>query len=99
MISQIDGVRDNLASEKSVNASLKSELETVVLKVQIIAIDAILSVRAELIGEFKKGEHSSWDPDEEIRTWDKRATMLAGGEASEDEDDEDKLASVAEGPE
>ena len=38
--------------------------------------------------EFKRGEHSSWDPNEEIQTWDKKAAVLAGGEVSEDEEEE-----------
>ena len=43
------------------SASLKSELETAALKVQTIVVDAVLSARAELMGEFKRGEHTSWD--------------------------------------
>ena len=57
LISQMDGVRDELESEKAVSAGLKSELEAAVLKVQIIAVDAVLSVRVELMGEFKRGDH------------------------------------------
>ena len=30
------------------------------------------------MGEFKRGEHTSSDPDEEIRTWEKRKVDLAG---------------------
>ena len=85
-------------SEKAVSAGLKTELETAALKVQTIAVDVVLSVRAELMGEFKRGEHSNWDLDEEIRMWDKRAVVLAGGEASEDEDLEDELAPAMENP-
>ena len=92
LISQMDGMRDELASEKAVSAGLKTELETVALKVQTIVVDAVLSERVELMGEFKRGKHSSWDPDEEIRTWDKRAAVLVGGEASEDEDEEEEQA-------
>ena len=99
LVSQIDGVWDELESEKAVSVGLKTELEAAAQKVQTIVVDVMLGVRAKLMGEFKRGEHSSWDPDEEIRTWDKKAAMLAGGEASEDEDDEDELAPVAEGPE
>ena len=62
-----------------------SELELATLKVQAIVVDAVLSARAELMGEFKRGNHTNWDLDEEIRTWDKRAAVLAGGEVSEDE--------------
>ena len=58
-------------------------------RVQTIAVDVVLSARDELMGEFKRGEHSNWDLDEEIQTWDKRAAVLAGGEASEDEDEEE----------
>ena len=59
LISQIDGVRDELVSEKAVSAGLKTELETAALKVQTIAVDSVLSVRAELMGEYKRGEHST----------------------------------------
>ena len=90
LIRKMDGVRDELASEKVVSTGLKTELEAAMLKVQTIAVDAVLNARAELMGEFKRGEHSSWDPDEEIRTWDKRAAVLTGGEASKDEEDEDE---------
>ena len=68
LISQMDCVRDELASKKAMSAGLKTELETAALKVQTIAVDAMLSARAELMGEFKRGKHSSWDLDEEIRT-------------------------------
>ena len=50
-------------SEKAVSAGLRSELETAELKVQTIAVDAVLSARAELMGEYKRGEHSTWDLD------------------------------------
>ena len=73
LINQIDGVRDELASEKAVSAGLRTELEKAAEKMQTIVVDAVLSARAELMGEYKRGEHSSWDPDEEIQTWDKRA--------------------------
>ena len=86
-----------MVSEKVMNAGLKFELETAALKVQTIAVDVMLSVKAELMGEFKRGEHSNWDSDEEIWTWDKRAAVLAGGEASEDEEDEDEPAPVTKG--
>ena len=46
--------------------------------------------------EFKRGEHSSWDPDEEIRTWEKRKAVLASSKVSEDEENEDESASVVE---
>ena len=52
----------------------------------------MLNAKAELMGEFKRGEHSTWDPDEEIRTWDKRAAVLAGGEDASDEEDEEEVA-------
>ena len=41
--------------------------------------------------EFKKGEHASWDPDQEIWTWKKRDAVLArGGDESREEDEEEK---------
>ena len=58
----------------------------------------MLNARAELMSEFKRGEHSSWDPDEEIRTWDKRATVLAGGEDASDEEDEEEVAPAMGSP-
>ena len=72
VINQMDGVKDELDREKAVSASLKSEMETATLKVQTIAVDAVLSARAELKKEFKKGEHTNWDPNKEIRTWKSR---------------------------
>ena len=45
------------------SVDLKSELETAALKVQTIAVDAMLNARAELMAEFKRGEHLSWNPD------------------------------------
>ena len=63
LINQTDSVRNELVSEKTVSAGLKFELEMTKLKVQTIVVDAVLSVRAELMGEFKRGEHSNWDPD------------------------------------
>ena len=82
LINQMDGVRDELTGEKAVTAGLKAELETAGEKIQTIAMDGVLNARAELMGEFKRGEHSSWDPDEEIWTWDKRATVLAGDDTA-----------------
>ena len=58
IISQLDGVKDELVSERVVSTGLKSKLETAALKVQTIAVDNMLSARAELMGEFKRGEHS-----------------------------------------
>ena len=40
--------------------------------------------------EFKKGEHASWDPNQEIQTWKRRAAVRAGGDY--ETDDEEKLA-------
>ena len=95
----MDGVRDELASEKAVSAGLKSELEVAALKVQAIAVDAVLSARAELMGEYKRGEHSSWDPDEEIETWKKREAVLAAGDdASDGEAEEEEVAPAVESP-
>ena len=49
-----------MVSERAVSAGLKSELETAALKVQTIVVDFVLSARAELMGKFKRGEHSCW---------------------------------------
>ena len=59
IIGEVDSVEDKLAKEKAENASLKAELETTVHKVQTIAVDTVLRTRAELMEEFKKGEHAS----------------------------------------
>ena len=55
IISQLD----ELMSERVVSACFKSELETAALKVHTIVVDVVLSARAKLMGEFKRGEHSS----------------------------------------
>ena len=59
IISQLDGVKDELVSERAMSTGFKSELETIALKVQTIAVDTVLSARAKLMGEFERGEHSS----------------------------------------
>ena len=98
LTNQIDSVRDELSSKKVVSAGLKAELETAAEKIQTIAVDVVLSARAELMGEYKRGEHSSWDPDEEIETWKKREVVLAGGEAASDEEEDDEGAPAVESP-
>ena len=62
-ISQLDDLKEELVKEKVVSADLNFELETIALKVQTMVVDAMLSVRAELMAEFKRGEHLSWNPD------------------------------------
>ncbi|KAL5565346.1 hypothetical protein UlMin_028510 [Ulmus minor] len=86
---QLDEVKEELHVEKATSASLRSEVESITAEAQAIAVNAILSARAELMAEFKKGEHSSWDPDEEIRTWERRQTLMAGGDVSEEEEVEE----------
>ena len=98
LTNQIDSVRDELSGEKAVSAGLKAGLETAAEKIQTIAVDVVLSARAELMGEYKRGEHSSWDLDEEIETWKKREAVLAGGEATSDEEEDGDGASAVESP-
>ena len=95
ILGKLDEVKEELEGEKASSVSLKSELESITGEAQAITVNAVLSVRAELMAEFKRAEHSSWDPDEEIRTWEKRKALIAGGEVSEDEEVEDELALVA----
>ena len=59
ILGKLDGVKDELEVEKAVSASLKSELVSVTSEAQAIVVNAVLSARAELMGEFKRGEHSS----------------------------------------
>ena len=68
VICQVDIVKEELAKDKAENATLKDELESTLKKMQFIVVDAILRARAELMGEFKRGEHAAWDPDQEIQT-------------------------------
>ena len=99
LTAKVDGMRDELDGEKAVSAGLRAELEMAAEKVQTIAVDAVLSAWAELMGEFKRGEHSSWGPGEEIETWRKREAVLAGVEsASDGEASEDEGAPVVESP-
>ena len=74
-----------MAKERAESSGLREELETVTLKAQSIAVDAVLSARAKLMEEYKKGEHASWDLDQEIETWKKREIVLAVGEDTSDE--------------
>ncbi|KAL5573741.1 hypothetical protein UlMin_023338 [Ulmus minor] len=97
ILGQLDEVKEELHVEKATTASLRTEVESITAEAQAIAVNAVLSARAELMAEFKKGEHSSWDPDEEIRTWERRQTLMAGGEVSEEEEVEE-AALAAESP-
>ena len=87
-------MKEELHVEKATSATLRSEVESITAEAQAIAVNAVLSARAELMVEFKKGEHSSWDPDEEIRTWERRQTLMAGSEVSEDEEVEEAALAV-----
>ena len=91
-------MKEELASEKAKNATLKAELESILKKMQFIIIDAILHARAKLMGEFKRGEHATWDPDQEIQTWEKRAAALAKGDEQFEEKKEDESSLVAGSP-
>ena len=53
-------------------------------------MDAVLSSQVELMEEYKKGEHTSWDPNQEFQTWKRREVVLAVGEDETDEEDEDE---------
>ena len=97
ILGQLDEVKEELHAEKATTASLRTEVESITAEAQAIAVNAVLSARAELMAEFKKGEHSSWDPDEEIRTWERRQTLMAGGEVSEEEEVEEATL-AAESP-
>ena len=80
MTGELDAAKEDLAKERADNSGLREELETATLKVQSIAVAAVLSAHAELMEEFKRGEHACWDPDQEIETWKKREAVLAAGE-------------------
>ena len=67
--SQVDSLKKELANEKAQNAAVKVELESTLNKMKFIVVDAILHAWDELMEEFKKGEHVSWDPYQEIQTW------------------------------
>ena len=61
-------------------------------------MDAVLSARAELMEEYKKGEHASWDPDQEIETWKKKEAVLAAGEDESDAEEEEEEAPAVGSP-
>ena len=50
---------EKLAKERFENSSLKDELESTMKKMKFIVVNAILHTRAELMGEFRRGEHAS----------------------------------------
>ena len=72
-------------------------METVTLKAQSMAVDMVLSARAELMEEYKKGEHASWDPDQEIEMWKKRKAVLAAREDASDKEEDEKEVAPAMG--
>ena len=47
--------------------------------------------------EYKKGEHASWDSNQEIETWKKKEAMLAAGEEVTDEEEDDEESAPAMG--
>ena len=87
-------MKEELNGEKASSVSFSSELKSITAEAQAIAVNTVLSARAELMAKFKRGEHSSWDPNEEIRTWEKRQALIAGGEVSEDEEVEEAAPAV-----
>lgn len=87
---ELDAAKADLVKERADNAGLREELEAAMLKVQSIAVDAVLSARTELMEEFKRDEHASWDLDQEIKTWKKREAVLATGEDESDADEEEE---------
>ena len=87
---ELDAAKEDLAKERADNSGLREELETAMLKVQSIAVDAVLSARAELMEEFKRAEHASWDLDQEIETWKKREVVLAAGEEKSNAEEEEE---------
>ncbi|KAL5565741.1 hypothetical protein UlMin_028905 [Ulmus minor] len=89
---ELDAAKEDLVKEKADSSSLREELEAAMLKVQSIAVDAVLSARTELMEEFKRGKHAAWDPDQEIETWRKREAVLAAGEDESDADEEEAPA-------
>ena len=58
MTGELDAAKEDLVKEKADSSSLREELEAAMLKVQSIAVDAVLSARAELMEEFKRGDHA-----------------------------------------
>ena len=86
--SQVDSLKKDLANEKAENAAIKAKLESTLNKMNFIVVDAILHAQAKLIEEFKKGEHVSWDPDQEIQTWKDREVVLVRVKEEESNDDE-----------
>ena len=58
VVGRANAVIEELAKEKAENATLKAELESTLKKMQFIAVDAILHGMAELMGKFKRGEHT-----------------------------------------
>ena len=59
ILGQLDEVKEELHGEKASSVNLRSELESITAEAQAIAVNAVLSARAELMAEFKRGEHSS----------------------------------------
>ena len=50
------------------------------------------------MGEFKRGEHATWDSDQEIQTWKTREAMLAKGDEGESDEEEDESTLMGESP-
>ena len=96
VVGQMDAMTEELVKEKAKSAILEAELEATLKKMQFIAVNAILHVRAKLMGEFKRVEHASWDSDQEIQTWKDREDVFAKGDEEESEEEESELTPTAE---
>ena len=98
LIGEVDAGKDELAKEKAENATLKAELESTLKNMQFIVVDTILHAMAKLMGEFKKVEHDSWEPNQEIQTWEKRAAVLTKDDEEDSDKEDDELTSMVESP-
>ena len=90
-------MKEGLTKLEAENVTTKAELDLALNKVKFIDVDDILHARVELMEEFMSGQHTSWDPDQEIQTWkDKKAVLARGDE--EEETDEDELTPIDDSP-
>ena len=84
-----------LVTSEAACAATKFEMDATLTHMRSVVVDATFHERAELMEEFKAGQHVEWELDFEIGIWKEREGELAGAR-SMDEKTEEPLSPMVE---
>ena len=62
-------LEDELAALKVACTATEAEVKATLTQMKSVTMDATLHARAELMEEFKAGQHIDWNPNLEIEVW------------------------------